>query len=325
MEEKRKKATLIVLEYMSAERTEIFLDDFANKIKEVAEISYVVVDNSVNCKNSNIIKDCITEECEINTLYSRKSYRGKWKDSNIEIVFCISDINGGYAKGNNIGVRIANDIFTPEYVIIANNDTVCLDDEFDIKLIDEIFSKDERIGCIGPEIVGLHGEYQSPSRYVSIEDRWMRMMLLYPFGHIFGVTASDIIANPKSGFVYRVMGSFMIFKTCIFLEVDGFDERTFLFAEECIIAEKLRKIGYSTYYADNIHILHNHGETINTNYKEFERMKIKFKSEMIYYKDYIQEPIYKIWIVKLIFAFFAVKFGIFNRFKKRRIVNESKI
>lgn len=312
-----KRLSLVVLDYMSSKRTEDFLDAIAKKLDSIDAVSFVVVDNSVNQDNALVILNCLSECHQIELTHCKKTYRGRWKNTKIESVFCVCETNGGYASGNNLGMKVAYDVFKPEYAIVSNNDVICLDEKLDINLIDEIFKSQPHIGCLGPEIVGKRGEHQSPAKYINIEDRWIRMMLAYPFGRILGMTANDRIDNPTSGIVYRIMGSFMIFKTAAFVEVNGFDERTFLFAEESIIAEKLESAGYSTFYTDKIHMLHNHGETINKSYKEIARLRMKFESEMLYYRYYVKESSAKIFLAKILFPLFSIKFSIFNRLKRR--------
>ena len=53
---------------------------------------------------------------------------------------------------------------------------------------------------------------------------------------------------PQEGFCYWVQGSFFIMRTSDFMEIDMFDPNTFLYGEEPILAEKLKRIHKRMYF-----------------------------------------------------------------------------
>jgi len=58
---------------------------------------------------------------------------------------------------------------------------------------------------------------------------------------------------------YRVMWGFMLVDLEVMEEVSWFDENTFFYAEERILAEKLLKQGYRMAYTDSVYVRHVHG------------------------------------------------------------------
>ena len=78
----------------------------------------------------------------------------------------------------------------------------------------------------------------------------------------------------------------MIFKTSAFIDCGMFDENTFLFGEEAILAERLKNIGKSCYYYPSVTIIHEHGKTISKFFKRRKRLIQEFITDKYYYQTY---------------------------------------
>ena len=92
---------------------------------------------------------------------------------------------------------------------------------------------------------------------------------------------------PQEGFCYWVQGSFFIMRTSDFMEIDMFDPNTFLYGEEPILAEKLKRIHKRMYFYPKVSILHYEGGTIlkeNTNYRS---LYMAMQSNCYYYHKYL--------------------------------------
>lgn len=304
--------TFIIVDYLSAHRTIQFVHHIIEKTKK-EPISFVIVDNSINENNWSTLKTLVD---------SRNVKSDNIIDGDINgiyITLCKSSANGGYAIGNNEGAKLAKEKYNPDFLIITNNDIICLDEYLDYKKFTILKSKNEKIALMGPSIVGKDGNNQSPQRYISLWERWIRMSLLYPCGHLFGISADDIVSGIKTEKqVYRIMGSFMIFSSDAFFEVKGFDEGTFLFAEESIIAEKLKTRNYLTYYLPDVHMLHDHGATINGRFNAIEKLKQRFRSEIHYYKKYIKVSKAEIIAAKVLFEIFLLKYRLVTSIKRNK-------
>lgn len=68
-------------------------------------------------------------------------------DLNKNLIILKNDKNDGFAEGNNVGVRCAMDIFSPEYVLILNNDTV-VEKNMLAEMID-VCKKMHNVGVVG--------------------------------------------------------------------------------------------------------------------------------------------------------------------------------
>ena len=72
-------------------------------------------------------------------------------------------------------------------------------------------------------------------------------------------------------------------------QVDYMDERTFLYSEEDILAERLRSIDADTYYCADTNVVHLESMTVNAvqGEKSVKKVKTVLKSMNIYLRDYL--------------------------------------
>ena len=202
-------------------------------------------------------------------------------------------------------------------------------DIFDMKKLIHSFTIDSKIGLIGPKVIGVNGERQSPCMKMSLVKRWWLKQLIFPFNAFHKKIKkidSDVIELNQSQFVYRIIGAFMLFKQKVFEDIGGFDNNTFLYAEEPIIAEKLLNKGYKTYYQNDVQIVHEEGGTTKSNnYVSDKVIKEKrvYKSEMYYFKVYRKESRFALKLTDIIFRFYIIKLNLIKQIlqqaRKRRI------
>lgn len=306
--------SIVVLDYKSAQNTIIYIDHILQHIADKSELTFVIVDNSVDDANYRKLKSVLKDSDNI-LEDKRNTILSFWRNTAIPVALCQNDNNGGYAQGNNVGAYLAVDVFSPSMIIISNNDIEVIDETMNFQEFQDIFDRYPDVGCIGPKIIGKDGIDQSPSKYISLYERWIRMGFLFPFGKLLNKSADEVIINRNSSKVYRVMGSFLVLRTIAFLDCNGFDESTFLFAEEPILSERLRRAGFSTYYYNKIRLLHNHGATINNNYRTIDKIRMRFRSELYYYKNYTSTNRALIFIAKIVFEFYIIKYRLLQVMK----------
>lgn len=307
--------TFIFLDYKSAEATLSCVRHFIEKCRKVnEEISFVVVDNSVDEKNYGTLSSAFptVKTCEYDgSVLEEKVVEGYrlflWKNVG----------NVGYARGNNAGAKIAATFLNSDYFIFSNNDLLILDEVLSLDLlIGE--TKKPNVAMVGPSIVGKDGTAQNPYFKKPFFLRWGLEKLCYPFDRCLpkkwksGDLLTDFVQNP----VFRVMGSFFLIPRKIFESVDGFDSNTFLFAEELILSSKLHKKGYETHFVPDVHLLHNHSEIINKNYDFSKRLMLRFESESYYYKNYAGVGFLQIALVKFILKTYIFRKKLFKQVKK---------
>ena len=76
----------------------------------------------------------------------------------------------------------------------------------------------------------------------------------------------EVIAIAKERRYYRIIGGFFFLRIEIFEKVCGFDEATFLYAEEQILTENMKPHGFVVYYLRIKLVVHDQGQTTSANY-----------------------------------------------------------
>ncbi|MCQ2091759.1 MAG: hypothetical protein MJY85_03695 [Fibrobacter sp.] len=306
--------TFIFVDYKSSEATLKCVSHFIEKCKKTPqEISFVVVDNSVDPENfsklSAVYPTVSALEYDGSSL-EEKSVEGYrlylWKNTS----------NAGYGKGNNAGAKIAAEFLNSDYLLFSNNDLLILDDVLSIDTLIEETQK-PNVAIVGPSIVGKDGRPQNPYFEKSFFLRWGLENLCYPFARCLPKkwTSGDLQTDFDQNPVFRVMGSFFLIPRKIFEEVGCFDSNTFLFAEELILSKKLHNKGYVTHFVPSVHLLHNHSEIINKNYDFSKRLMIRFESESYYYRNYAGVGAAQIFVVRLILKSYIFRKKFFKKLK----------
>lgn len=278
---------VVIVNYHNQSLTIHFVKDELSKIQE--DLCVVIVNNGATQQSDDeLISSLKAEPVSIDVF--RKS------DSNVYIL-SLSD-NLGFAKANNLAVNFIDRYLKLDYILFANNDIVIEDISVIKQLIHEL-DANNRIGMIGPKIVGVNGENQSPFPYQSFWDRYVRMYFCTPFlsaeekARRFGLNYSE---KANEGFHYRIMGSFFMMRLSDYRTIGGMDPNTFLYAEEMILSERLKRINKGVYYYPHIMVQHIHGATTQKSMTHRAISLEKMKSECYYYHQYMHVPKWKLFV-----------------------------
>lgn len=276
--------SMIIVDYKSMDKTIEYIKECAWNIEGLNH--FVIVDNA----------------SETSFEPRRTAVEGK------DVYIVSSGENGGYAKGNNFGAKVAKEIWNDDYYIFSNNDLkfrkLFFLDEF-IKP----FQEDRNISVVGPKVIGLSGDNQNP-----LPDLTWKQML---FGHFLsllppkGMKRRQQLMSEKAGKTTAVVGAFMCAKAQDFWNVGGFDENTFLFCEEMILSKRLETIGKYMYYNDSVEVIHEHGVTVNSTVGIIKSLRADFNSRYYYAKEYCKAG--KGWLIlskvnfNIVMAIFRLK------------------
>ncbi len=206
--------------------------------------------------------------------------------------FVKSDKNGGYAAGNNIGVRYAIDKGY-KYTWIINNDLVLTDREVLSKLV-TIAEEKENIACVGPKIIDIEGKVVAP--YVNRPTIWNQTL------GVFAEKKKRMNHRFRSGIVYRVYGCCMLVQNDAMREVNCMDERTFLYCEEDILAERFLTVGKRCFYCAEAEIIHLESMTVNREHGRKTKSKVNLVMESmdLYLKEYRRYGTFSRFVCKTI-------------------------
>ncbi|MGN0160218.1 MAG: glycosyltransferase [Lachnospiraceae bacterium] len=241
----------------------------------------------------NQLDTCLFDICVIDNNSPNESSNELEKAADeLNYIFLQSSENRGYAAGNNIGINysIKNNYV---YSLIMNNDLVITDHFFIHKLLNRI-KEDDKIACIGPKIIDSDGIPVSP--YCK-RPSFFSMTI----GIVMNKRNSRMsVEIPQK--VYRVYGCCMLLRNDALKSINGLDERTFLYYEEDILAERLISKGYNTYYFPETSIIHLESMTVKKENKKhsFTKTKIVLESMYVYLKYYRHYSLLKIRLCQFV-------------------------
>ena len=234
----------------------------------------------------------ITDNCS-----SDNSYDLLYQKYNInkKIDIIRTENNNGYANGNNFGVYYAIKEYNADYVLIANPDILFSEDV--IVEIENQFKRNSDIAVLAPLVSNGYNSWKLPN-YSKI----LASMFLYlnkKFGNqVYKTQKEDI------NYVDVVAGSLFAIRSNVFTEINGFDNRTFLYYEENILAYKLRQKGYKSAILGNVRYDHCHAASIKKVYKsKLKLFKIISKSIKIYAYFYLNVNIFQKILMKFVYCF----------------------
>ncbi len=167
--------------------------------------------------------------------------------------------NGGFAKGNNFGLRYAKK-YNPQYVCIINNDVL-----FNLKTIDNLIKWYEKLSTaafIAPRQILPNGA-DAPFNNLDVPTIWKDLYSYFPYKKKF-VDYKDNCGIQGVHEVGLIPGAFIFAEYAKFDELGFFDESTFLFCEERIIAKRAELAGFKSYIVTGDTYIHNHSTTINS-------------------------------------------------------------
>lgn len=160
-----------------------------------------------------------------------------------EIFLIKSKTNGGYSKGNNIGIRYAiKKIPSLKYIAIMNPD-IELCDNFTFEKLCTVLEQDEQLAGI-TAITIFNNILDSKNTCASklLTSKQLVIADIKGFSKIVSRHYKRLKAN-RNGVAYvdKIQGCFFIIKRDAFEKIGLFDENVFLYFEEDIIAYKLKK------------------------------------------------------------------------------------
>lgn len=280
---------IVIVSYKNFKGTVDFITKELKKITLPWKV--VVVDN---CSDS-ILGEKLAEACNGICVQKQEAIT----DTNNSVFVLPVKENLGFARGNNLGADFLIQNFNCEHLLFTNDDILIEEPDGIQKMID-FLNQNEDIGAIGPRVIGIDSFDQSPHYRIITPARQLGWKLLPFVRKKSKKDSNDTIYNtPQSSYCYWVSGCFFIMKCKDFIEVKGLDPSTFLYAEEVILAERLKSIGKREYFYGETHIVHYGGcSTKSIENKQLKR--ILKESNCIYYRKYLHCNPIIVWLYKLL-------------------------
>lgn len=281
---------VIILNYNNAK---LSLEAARNIVRLNLDIKVVIVDNYSTDNSKEILNNA-----QLNNIY----------------VF-FNDSNLGYAAGNNYGASLVFEKFSEVDTLCVMNPDIIVPNRNTIISLYEQINQSEDIGAITTEVI-LNGVYKNKRNQCAWKFFDKTTMLLQ--GGVLGrLFYKDLyynslpVNNEGLALVDVIQGCFFMIRKSDFLKIGGFDENTFLYYEEMILAKRLEKIGKKCAVLVGWHINHNHQEkdkSILELSKKYFDMKCYLDSRLYYLDKYLNgSKLYKIFARYILIIDYYIK------------------
>ncbi|MBM1310761.1 glycosyltransferase family 2 protein [Sulfitobacter mediterraneus] len=247
------KVLVLILNYRTAEMTLRAAEAALADMPVGAEM--ILIDNASGDGSAGVLQRAITE-------------RG-W-DENGLVRLILSDVNGGFGAGNNLGLTSRmSDGSAPDYFYVLNSDAFpdagCLP-----RLITHLEShpkagfagshvrgEDDVTHCTAFRFPSIAGEFEGAAR-TGVFSRMLK---------------NAIVAPPLPDHTARVdwvAGASVLVRAKMLDEIGLFDETFFLYFEETDLCKRAARAGWSCWYLPQSRVVHI--GSVSTGMKEWQRM-----------------------------------------------------
>lgn len=267
------KIGLVILNYNDYNSTIKLI----NSIRNFSEIDHIVV-----------VDNCSTNE----------SYQKLQEIHDLRWDLIQTKSNRGYASGNNIGAKFLIDNYSIDIIGIVNPD-VSFDNYF-VEKIKGDFERNNEYALITGVELNRAGNIDSGSFWR--KRAWIHVCQRDLISTIKGIVQviGERMACPAKKYVMQsllkhdslfpvdvVIGSLFFIRKDDFIKIEGFDEGTFLFMEEDILAWKISKLHKYIGVDPAIRFTHLGSTSVSSVMSQLRRKKIQFTSEKYFLDKYI--------------------------------------
>lgn len=247
----------------------------------------------------------IVDNCSPNESYAvlSKAFSGA-----ADVTVLKSQHNGGYAYGNNYGLR-AIEHSPYDYVLVTNNDIEIDDPELICKLVMEYRQLESPAFISGvAHNKGMPAKYPAWKlpRFIDDVVGSLRCTNLFFRSRI----AYDLKGEGNTVAVDCLPGCFFLGAKEVFFRIGLMDENTFLYMEEVILAHKAKALGMSNYLVKSLRYEHAESKTISSVISQGKMRKYLIQSRLYYYSHYHQAGAVKTGLLRFLFCLWRVE----NRF-----------
>lgn len=293
---------IVILNYNNATDT---INCVESVIKyNTAKIKIVIVDNgSPNHQAIDDISKYVSDKFVDSSLIVQEGELCESKNLPF-VTYLISKDNPGYAEGNNKGLRLLYEDAEVDKVMILNNDILFIED-FIPRLADFLDKKPDA-GIVCPLLLKKDQtsiDYNCARTNVNVQEL-TRVFWSYALGLIYNNDRKHkILLNNPHAIENECLeielpsGSCMLTNKDYFKSIGGFDPNTFLYYEENILFEKIRKTGRKNYICPKLKCVHLGASTTNKQVKSYPFLAKSYESVRYYVNNYTNAS----WYAKKLF------------------------
>ena len=206
------------------------------------------------------------------------------------------EANLGYAQGNNAGMNCFMSDKDINYIMFLNSDII-----FTRGIIAPLIAQikcQRNCGAISPLLYNKNGEVDYCCARLNYDNIDLSLTFSYLMSSYYRKRVNRkkiLLQHPellKSEVVNIELpsGSCMLFDKSVLKEIGGFDPNTFLYYEESILYEKLKKIGRQSYLLPSVSCIHVGGATTTKTKTSYFLKLCNFNSLLYYVNKYRTLP-----------------------------------
>ncbi len=253
----QKKLGMVIVNYNDFELTSRLL----NNIKDYSSLNHIVVVDNNSSDNSF----------------------EKLKEFESNRISIIKNSKRQYSSGLNVGAKCLIKKVGECNIIFSNSDIIIKGEE-DLKKLSSDINKD--VVVVGPT-VDEHGKINRGWHLPTVNQEILfNIPLLSRYYKKKYLPYKDEDYKSDTTEVEVVSGCFFLVDSKFLEENDFFDEGTFLYYEEQIFAEKVKKAGKKEVVDNKVVIIHDHSVSIDKSIKRVKKQKILKSSQRYYAKVY---------------------------------------
>lgn len=271
------KVLVLILNYKSYQDTINYTYNILNQ-KNI-NVDVLIVDNdSQNSSFENLSKEFVN-------------------NSRVRVIE--SEKNGGYAYGNNFGLKyVEKEDY--DYITISNNDII-IDNESLLSQLIKKYSSLNKPAFLSPIQTNRGIPYSPAWKLPSIQsDIFSNIPILNKFYK--KLNSYDLNSEKNTIPVDVLPGSFYLFKKEVIYDLGLLDESTFLYGEERILAYKIKKMKLQNYLDLNLSYEHEQSKTISSNLSKLKMIKLSHESSIYYHEHYKKSSKVGIYILKTLYS-----------------------
>lgn len=213
----------------------------------VAYKNYVQIINAVNTINkftNNFSKEIVVVD---NTeKENRKNYFKEIQElTNLDdVILVVNNSNLGFGKANNIALEKAQGTF----FVICNPDILLIENSFD-KIL-PYMKKNTSVGAVIPKLIDKNHKIEPVyRRELTPYDVFIRYF--HPFNTFSKRRAYHTMQDMDFTKPFQVpfgQGSFLVVRTSLMKQLNGFDERYFMYVEDADLCKRINQVSLLEYF-----------------------------------------------------------------------------
>lgn len=314
---------IVILNYNNAQLTLSCVDSVIRHNSSPAK--FIVVDNASTDSSMEILGEGLS------TRFNDEFARYRPGESPASLPFCSlvrSDKNGGYAQGNNVGLKLVENDDEIDTILILNNDIVFIEDI--IPGLVSFLDSTPDAGIVSPLLLSKDGK--SIDYNCARKDCTLREIASYYLLYCrdykgimskFSRQGKILVHNPElinepAVQIELPSGSCMLIRKSLFKEIDYFDPNTFLYYEESILYRKLLAVNKVNYLLPGVRCIHLGAQTTSNANRSYSYLKNSNKSAYYYVMHYRDLNVLQKTGFALLYAFYNCLLFIKQHLKFRK-------